>query len=35
LRPDNKKARERVSPGPLGAALMNTLFWKILVTRVN
>src|SRR6516225_7276468 len=35
LRPDNKKARERVSPGLVGAALVNTLFWKILVTRVN
>src|SRR5262245_43928424 len=31
----NKKARERVSPGLLGAALVNTLFWKILVTRVK
>jgi hypothetical protein len=31
----NKKARERGSPGLLGAALVNTLFWKILVTRVN
>jgi len=34
-RAHNKKARERVSPGLLGAALVNTLFWKILVTRVN
>src|SRR6266481_9676715 len=32
--PATKKAR-RVSPGLLGAALLNTLFWKILVTRVN
>src|SRR5262249_52790757 len=24
-----------VPPGPAGIVLMNTLFWKILVTRVN
>jgi hypothetical protein len=29
------KKPERISPGLLGAALLNTLFWKILVTRVN
>src|SRR6266511_3914981 len=24
-----------VAPGPAGVVLMNTLFWKILITRVN
>src|SRR5262245_64593345 len=31
----NKKARDGVLPGPVGAALVSTFFWKILVTRVN
>jgi hypothetical protein len=36
LRPDNKKSPGSTSrPGLLGAALLNTLSWKILVTRVN
>src|SRR6516165_7855983 len=30
-----KKPGSGVSPGLVGAALVNTLFWKILVTRVN
>ena len=30
-----KSPQRCFSPGLLGAALLNTLFWKILVTRVN
>jgi hypothetical protein len=30
-----QKARRGIPPGRLGAALMNTFFWKILVTRVK
>src|SRR5262249_57647998 len=30
-----QKARGGIPPGPAGAVLMNTLFSKILVTRVN
>src|SRR5438093_13716151 len=30
-----QKARRGVPPGRLGVVLVNTLFWKILVTRVK
>jgi hypothetical protein len=35
LRARNKKPGRGIPPGRLGAVSVNTLFWKILVTRVK